>query len=342
MDSLVASYASSDEDEPQRQQPVHRHERSSSSSTSLAPSRSSSNPIFSALPRPKSSSSSSSSPSPSFFSSSLPPPKSQASRPNPKRIIQIKPPPLPTYPDDDDDEPVRPRKSGIPTPVNSSSVKSFLSSIPLPKSSSALGALPSSSSSGRRSILETSSTPVDDNASHPAPSAVIVPPQNVEYEAAATFDSGYADYSNYQSYDSGSSYGVEVDQTAVEAGYAATTAAAYGNHWGDEVGGSGAGRSSRGKRGRNEIPPEVETIEVSQDELTKNRPREDQVKSTGIAFGPAYQPISSGKGKPTKLHKRKHQIGTLYFDMKQKEMELQERRAKGFLTKAQTHAKYGW
>ncbi|GKE57477.1 proline-rich protein PRCC [Tanacetum coccineum] len=53
-------------------------------------------------------------------------------------------------------------------------------------------------------------------------------------------------------------------------------------------------------------------------------------------------PTSSTKGKPTKLHKRKHQIGSLYFDMRSKEMELAERRSKGFLTKAETHAKYGW
>ncbi|KAL6576858.1 hypothetical protein OROMI_011134 [Orobanche minor] len=65
------------------------------------------------------------------------------------------------------------------------------------------------------------------------------------------------------------------------------------------------------------------------------------------AWGPlgqsrrCFQPVST-KGKPTKLHKRKHQIGSLYFDMRQKEMELAERRAKGFLTKAQTQAKYGW
>lgn len=50
----------------------------------------------------------------------------------------------------------------------------------------------------------------------------------------------------------------------------------------------------------------------------------------------------STKGKPTKLHKRKHQISSLYFDMKQKEMELAERRARGLLTKAQTQGKYGW
>lgn len=95
-----------------------------------------------------------------------------------------------------------------------------------------------------------------------------------------------------------------------------------------------------GKRGRNEIP--VNIMEVNQDELVKDRPREDQTKATGIAFGPAYQPVSSQKGKPSKLHKRKHQIGSLFFDMKQKEMELTERRSRGMLTKRETQGKYGW
>ncbi|XP_073291571.1 uncharacterized protein [Primulina huaijiensis] len=94
-----------------------------------------------------------------------------------------------------------------------------------------------------------------------------------------------------------------------------------------------------GKRGRRDAPQDI--VEVKQDELMKNRPREDQTKMTGIAFGPAYQPTST-KGKPSKLHKRKHQIGSLLFDMKQKEMELAERRSKGYATKAQTQAKYGW
>ncbi|KAE9601638.1 putative proline-rich protein PRCC [Lupinus albus] len=53
------------------------------------------------------------------------------------------------------------------------------------------------------------------------------------------------------------------------------------------------------------------------------------------------QPVSA-KGKPSKLQKRKHQISSLYFDMKQNEMQLAERRAKGMLTKAETQAKYGW
>ncbi|EPS59735.1 hypothetical protein M569_15073, partial [Genlisea aurea] len=94
-----------------------------------------------------------------------------------------------------------------------------------------------------------------------------------------------------------------------------------------------------GKRGRKDAFPTT-IIEVKQEELMKNRPREDQSKLTGIAFGPSYQPASA-KGKPTKLHKRKHQIGSLYFDMRQKESELAERRARGFMTKAQTQGKYG-
>lgn len=37
-----------------------------------------------------------------------------------------------------------------------------------------------------------------------------------------------------------------------------------------------------GKRGRNEVL--VEIVEVKQDELIKDRPREDQIKLIGIAF----------------------------------------------------------
>ncbi|KAF8783813.1 hypothetical protein HU200_000252 [Digitaria exilis] len=95
-----------------------------------------------------------------------------------------------------------------------------------------------------------------------------------------------------------------------------------------------------GKRGRNDMPAQI--LEVNQEELMKNRPKQDKSKLTGLAFGPSYQPAPSAKGKPSKLHKRKHQIGSLYFDMKSKEMELAERRSKGILTKAETQAKYGW
>lgn len=54
------------------------------------------------------------------------------------------------------------------------------------------------------------------------------------------------------------------------------------------------------------------------------------------------QPVSSSKDKPSKIHRRKHQIGSLLHDAKAREMELMERRARGSLTKAETQAKYGW
>lgn len=70
----------------------------------------------------------------------------------------------------------------------------------------------------------------------------------------------------------------------------------YGSAWGDGAMAApaplsnflvGDGRRNKGKRGRDEVPSEV--LEVKQDELVKNRPREDQTRMTGIAFGPAYQ-----------------------------------------------------
>ncbi|KAE8710368.1 poly(rC)-binding protein 3-like [Hibiscus syriacus] len=157
----------------------------------------------------------------------------------------------------------------------------------------------------------------------------------------------YADYSNYQS--SVDTNSGSTDVATIYGSYeSANYNVQYENNWADGSATTMLPEPSRmaelgvkvkGKRGRNEIPTEI--FEVKQDELMKNRPREDQGKMTGIAFGPSYQPASS-KGKPTKLHKRKHQIGSLYFDMKQKEMELQERRSRGLLTKADTQAKYGW
>ncbi|EFJ33033.1 hypothetical protein SELMODRAFT_270529 [Selaginella moellendorffii] len=90
----------------------------------------------------------------------------------------------------------------------------------------------------------------------------------------------------------------------------------------------------------------VKFVQIKQDDLTANRPREDQLRMTGIAFGSTFSSVLDKKddeeNKPSKLHKKKHQIGSLYYDMKQKEFELMERRARGFLSKAQTHAKYGW
>jgi proline-rich protein PRCC len=54
------------------------------------------------------------------------------------------------------------------------------------------------------------------------------------------------------------------------------------------------------------------------------------------------QPAATNKDKPSKLRQRKHQIGSLFYEMKQKEMELVDQHAKGHLSKAETQAKYSW
>ncbi|KAK1353104.1 Proline-rich protein PRCC [Heracleum sosnowskyi] len=351
MDSLLASYASSSDDE-----------EDNSIKPPPPPSKPSS--VFSSLPPPKSNLSKPSPSSSSFFQtpsqpnpkpslfSALPKPKSQPQDPLPtkipKKIIQFRPPINPITPDDDDEdddiEKAKQRKISESTnSLKNSSFKSISSVIPAPKNSMSLGGSSSSSSgTARRSILEADAPPsaASNNGN--------VSTQPLNDHAYANYDTAYADYGpgyndasnlapamdNYATYDvTYPDYDTNYDQQ-------------YENKWIDKSNTTEAptmpveimGRNS-GKRGRNDFPSEM--IEVKQDELMKNRPREDTAKLTGIAFGPSYQPVSA-KGKPSKLHKRKHQIGTLYFDMRQKEMELAERRAKGFLTKAETQAKYGW
>ncbi|XP_019454753.1 PREDICTED: proline-rich protein PRCC-like isoform X2 [Lupinus angustifolius] len=178
---------------------------------------------------------------------------------------------------------------------------------------------------------------------------------NYQYATDPNAGSGFSSYGNYDSGVDHSDSSVVQSVEAGSASYASVNDAygsysgygdnvQYGNNWVDGLP-EASGASDNAikfpgkKRGRNEIP--IEVIEVKQEELIKNRPREDQVKLTGVAFGPSYQPVSA-KGKPSKLHKRKHQISSLYFDMKQNEMQLAERRSKGMLTKAETQAKYGW
>ncbi|KAF7119588.1 hypothetical protein RHSIM_Rhsim13G0054400 [Rhododendron simsii] len=505
MDSLLATYASSDEDEQEV-----KHERSEfsvgktctslSSSLPAPKSSSSSSSLFSFLPPPKphvptppshtltqpspskpitqlqkqqenqSQSRTKEIPKPPSSSSSssifsfLPPPKSKNSdpfslanlsstpNPKPKKIIHLK---LPVNPsrrkskdsdddDDDDDDKEREGKTKATESVTeTASVKSFLSSIPAPKNSSTLGSLPSAAGSGRRSILEADVTTSLNSNAHSSNAEVGVNDngQVVEGLSSASFGdvgnsaqyvvesgagdtsgwvSSSANYENYEGYGNYDYYG----QYESNWGDGSTTVAPS-----DVAGTVESVVKVPGKRGRNDVPQEI--IEVKQDELIKNRPREDQVKLTGIAFGPSYQvhnlyvtvgdidscyirwigehsrPLSGGivckgtdavleilfslkgfleldksgcfreiamrqcqqnfvfawalgahvqslvalalgstpvstKGKPSKLMKRKHQISSLYFDMRQKEMELAERRAKGFLTKAETQAKYGW
>ncbi|KAF6155632.1 hypothetical protein GIB67_034727 [Kingdonia uniflora] len=414
MESLFANYASSDEE--QEEAPTVKHGGSSSNpkakptSKSIEPNNPKISSFFSSLPQPKPTSSS------SLFSS-LPKPKPNSQTPTninpfdpkPKKIVQFIPPINPNLLksrdiDDDDEEDEKRRKSIKQSKSSSDSSfgSSFFSSIPAPKSS-----LGSTLGSGRRSIVEAdvpalSSIGVDsvkrssevaseslgsyegnnfgnygsNSVGYDQPSAITVEPV---VECNESYG-GYGHYQNYVNYESSSSgtgnYGsydgsltAMSDPTMM---YARENSVVVEN----VVSMPGMGK----RRRKDAIPDDI--VEVKQDELMKNRPKEDQAKLTGIAFGPSYQvllvfqalvlqteqalpslisdckgiihfsiinscldvthPAASSKGKPTKLHKRKHQIGSLYFDMRQKESELAERRSKGFLTKAETHAKYGW
>ncbi|VFQ95957.1 unnamed protein product [Cuscuta campestris] len=398
---LLANYASSEEEEEEeeeekqesRQKQKHRPAsfNSSKNSCEIASRSAESDGADDDLKSVDNHSSAFSLPLPKFSTSlisSLPPPKSSRSdpfnlptplapsEPNLKRVVQFKPPSIPSGvkddSDDDDDEDEdekekRKKLSGSAT--QNLSVRSFLSSLPAPKSSGALGATPLALGAGRKSVLETY-MPTSDTDGTSLGAEVGVYPNAGYYEGqsvpGSTVSSSGAVDGGFQS-EAASVAGEEggysqwvtqgEDCTATYHSYPG-----YGNGYGEHsnwVGGDveqypnyasssyaqGLPESAEsalrvtGKRRKNDAPPEI--VEVNQDELMKDRPREDQSRLTGIAFGPAYKPAST-KGKPSKLLKRKHQIGSLYFDMRQKEAELAERRSRGMLTKAQTQGKYGW
>jgi proline-rich protein PRCC len=305
MDSLVASYASSDEEEDLQPR------REAFTVKSSEPSASS---LFSAIPQPKELKSSedgdlgssSSRGKSSSFLSSLPPPKSSISRkknPNPssipKRVVQIRLPvnPRPSNLDDEDDEEeekARKKRKQMESASAShdSSVRSFLSAMPAPKSSQTLGALPSlGSGSGRRSNLETETPSI----AFPQTDSGISDQQNQSYESFSHSNSEteqIVGVDNY--YATGYDGGYETIPSGSSVGYDGSSYG--GNTWNgggfeamtglpEAVVAMDSG-ARRGRRGRNQMP---EIVEVKQDELMKNRPRVDQVKSTGIAFGPAYQ-----------------------------------------------------
>ncbi|KAL2338687.1 hypothetical protein Fmac_013133 [Flemingia macrophylla] len=320
MDSLLANYASSDEEEDQTPPKT---------TTSFPQPKSS---LFQSLPQPKSSLFQSLPPPKSSLFQSLPPPnqpstqissppnpnpKPQIQEPHPKRVVQFRPPIIPLNPtqfhdDDDEDEEEEERnrrKKKLESSTQTSSVKSFLASIPAPRNTATLG-VQASSGSGRRSIIETES---------PAPASDSGGSSNVPVEQSA---GDYVNYENYQyATDQYGGYygnycpGTEPESSGAEAeggvaaygtgqygnyadAYAVTgygDYGQYGNNWGDAPVPEASGVGDTvvkipGKRGRHEVPTEV--IEVKQEELIKNRPREDQVKLTGIAFGPSYQVFS--------------------------------------------------
>ncbi|KAJ8561471.1 hypothetical protein K7X08_033948 [Anisodus acutangulus] len=358
-------------DEEEEFRPRNVDKPSSFLSSLPQPKSTSSSSLFSVLPPPKTT---------KADAPVLPSPLS-SSDPKPKRVVQFKPPVNPfalksnsVDEDEEDEDEVEKEKQRKKSEsfTQTASVKSFLSSIPAPKNYTTLGVL--GSGSGRRSTIEAD-VPVHNVATS---NEVLVNSNNESQQVESSmggFDGpseqsaiagvggdctnwnaqgyvnheGYAGYGNEGASDYSHAAPPNVNYADYNSSYGTYTGyEQYGPNWTD---GSSATTASAvtetaeiafrlpGKRGRNDAPPQI--VEVNQDELMKNRPREDQTRLTGIAFGPSYQPVSS-KGKPSKLLKRKHQISTLYFDMKQKEMELAERRAKGMLTKAQTQGKYGW
>lgn len=276
--------------------------------------------------------------------------------------------PLPSSKDDDDDdedeeedaeerEKKKQRQLG-----QDSSVKSFLSSMPVPRNSagSTLGAAPSSGS-GRRSAIETEvPEPTSSGTNANGVNNEVAFDSNVgnnnqgnwgygsnvyNQEVQAGGDQSYAGYEGVGGYGSSGGYDSYGNYANYESGLYDTSSGAMapeasGAMVPETTGGIESFVNMDGRRRKGKVPTQI--VEVKQDELMKNRPREDLSKMTGLAFGPSYQPAPATKGKPTKLAKRKHQIGSLYFDLKQKEMELAERRSKGLLTKAETQAKYGW
>lgn len=293
--------------------PIIHHNNGNSNKNSIKededdpkPSLKSSSSLFSSLPKPKTL-------TPQESISNLSP-----LGPTPKKVVQFKPPinPInvePTGFDDEEEEEEsnKKRRNESESLSQSLSVKSFLSSIPAPRNSSVLGVLPSAAGSGRRSIIETNAPTSSsggfgmendqsignyeggDSGSH----QLSYDQHRENYGNFGSLESGVSqdsihssvtgpDGSGYGSYESYDTYGNYGDYGQ------------YGNNWGDGLATAVSGRTGPsestlrlpGKRGRNDIPTEI--IEVKQDELTKNRPREDQVKSTGIAFGPSYQVYS--------------------------------------------------
>lgn len=206
--------------------------------------------------------------------------------------------------EDDDEDEERERKRRNQSVTETPSVSSWLSAIPAPKHSQAtLGAIPSSGS-GRRSIVEVGVDVPDTNSETSVDRTVGNSESNWAdgssgtYQTVENFESNWVDGPSTASLEQSSNWSGGADGQQVYEGYGSYgNYGGYGhyeNNWGDgstaalpEVAGPESAVRLPGKRGRNEVP--VEIVEVKQDELIKNRPREDQAKLTGIAFGPSYQ-----------------------------------------------------
>ncbi|XP_057820446.2 uncharacterized protein LOC131033285 [Cryptomeria japonica] len=303
MDSLLANYASSDEEEQQQNQ-QQLQSRSIGSET-----------LFSRLPPPK----------PTF---NLPPPKSKSN----KRLVQFRPPlkaAVAVEEEEEEEEKEPPPKKRI-----GESSGGLFALLPPPKNTQTLGG----GGGSRRTILEPDATTAASAVTDvPAPAS-----QEPQLEASCNVEAtqqfvGQYDYNAYYYSEPTQQF---VGQDDYNGYYYSAPDQVSTETVPPQVQLPLESKNKKGGRKAFEIGSDV--IEIKQEQLMGNKPRQDQVNLTGIAFGPSYKPVSAAKDKPSKLQKRKHQIGSLYYDLKQKEMELAERRARGHLTKAETQAKYGW
>lgn len=279
--------------------------------------------IFSSLPPPKTSSSSTFSSLPAPRCESGNPTNKPSLEQNAKKVVHFT---LPLNPsmfisqetDEDDDEEDKGRKARKDA-SSSSTLKALSSMLPAPKNTLCIAPAQSLGAS-RRSSLQTDAPSVnypqeikaEQEAASFANHSKCCAEQSIVagYETYGSYsaEQGISAYGSYKNDDRNCAGGVlnPVAISSVDSTYASIPTYTeweqdngnsfgytnYMDNWSNVS--SGAATSEipdigriAGKRGRTDIPTEI--MEVKQDELMKNRPREDQVKLTGIAFGPAYQ-----------------------------------------------------
>ncbi|KAF5843841.1 hypothetical protein DUNSADRAFT_5078 [Dunaliella salina] len=100
------------------------------------------------------------------------------------------------------------------------------------------------------------------------------------------------------------------------------------------------------KKGKGMDLSGIQFKEVNQKDLTYV-PAAAREAATNVrsALGPEYAAKLRSDAKPfegDRLSKRKHQIGTLFYNAKMKELEIMEGKAHGMAQKGATAAKYGW
>lgn len=86
-------------------------------------------------------------------------------------------------------------------------------------------------------------------------------------------------------------------------------------------------------------------VNISQEKLKYVAPTANAAANASqMAFGPQYaaQLRKEAGAKGSRIARQKHQIGTLYHDMKLAELDMLEKRTSSQKSKAETAAKYGW